>query len=285
MTLNFKLKNNMTDTTYIKALESTGLLSEPAIKKAMQLLKLNKGHRVLDVPCGTGSHALWLLEKYPDIKITGVDIAQAQVNYAKEKLTKAHKSGCCEFIIADMNKLEFADNTFDLVSCCDGLWPGPQEMGCPAEKPYDILKNLERITKPGGKIAVLFWSSQKLLPGYPFIEAKLNTTKSANMPSFYESTPELYFMRTPEWFQKTGLQNISVQTFASDISAPLNEVNKKGLHCLFDMFWSASEAEVSKDIWNKYTEITNPQSDKYILNQPGYTGFLTYTMSIGEVVK
>lgn len=273
----------MNESAYIKALESTSRLSEPAIRNAIKSLTLPTGSRVLDVPCGTGTQMQWMLEIHPKLKITGFDIAQDHIKYSKEKLTKSGKIHSCEFITGDMKKFEFDNNTFDLVWCCDGLWPGSKEMGCPSEEPYSILKDMVRITKPGGKIAILFWTSQKLLPGYPFLEATLNATKSSIMAANPHISPQLHFMRAPAWLLKAGLENIQTQTFAADINTPLNDLEKVGLHFLFDMFWGRSENEVLKETWKKYKDITNPGSEEYILNQCGYAGLLTYTMFIGIV--
>ncbi len=275
----------MDENTYIKALECIGILSEPAIRKAIETLKIAEGSNVLDVPCGTGSHAKWFLEEYPEIKITGVDINKEHLSFSKNKLEQTGKSQSCAFEIGDMNQLKQADNSFDLVWCCDGLWPGPKEMGCPAEEPYDILNNMVRVSKPGGRIAILFWSSQKLLPGYPLLEAKLNATKSANMPSGPEVNPDLHFMRAPVWLKKAGLSNIETKTFVADITAPVNEQYKQGLITLFHMFWDKAEAEVTNEIWGKYKYITSPNSEEFIINKEGYAGILTYTMFTGTVVK
>ena len=273
----------MKENLYIKTLENTGRLSEPAIRKAIKTLQFSKESKILDVPCGTGNHIKWMLEEYPEVNITGFDIAEEQIEYAKHKIAEADKTNSCKFITGDMNQLNFADNTFDLVWCCDGLWAGPKELGCPAEEPYDILDDMFTITKTGGKIAILFWSSQKLLPGYPFIESALNSTVLANSPFSPKSKPGQHFMRAPAWMRKVGLKNIQVQTFVADIYAPLDENKKEGLLTLFNMFWANAEQEVSKEIWKDYKNITNPESEEYILNNKDYTAMLTYTMFTGEV--
>lgn len=273
----------MNETSYIKALDSTAKQTEPAIRKVLEWLKLPEGSKVLDVPCGTGNHMKWMLEAYPDTHITGVDIAREHVLYAKSKLNQAGKGDSCQFTVGDMNNLEFDNNTFDLVWCCDGLWPGPKEVGCPAEQPYDILNHMVRVTKPGGKIAILFWSSQRLLPGYPKIEAALNNSDYALRPWSEKQSPEMHFTYTPVWLKKVGLSNIQIKTFATDIKAPENQLEKEGLQLLFDMFWGESEAQVSKEIWKKFKSLTNSKSDEFILNNESYAGILTYTIYTGIV--
>ena len=275
----------MNESAYIKTLESTGRLSESAIRNAIKSLKLPAGSKILDVPCGTGTHMQWILETSPKVKITGLDIAEEHVVFAQKKMFEAGYKQSCEFLTGDINRLDFNDNTFDLVWCCDGLWPGPKEMGCPSEEPHNILKDMVRITKPGGKIAILFWTSQKLLPGYPVLEATLNATKSSIMTANPHTSPQLHFMRTPAWLLKAGLENIQTKTFAADINTPLNDLEKIGLHFLFDMFWGRCEPEVSKEIWGKYKDITTPGSEEYIVKQSGYAGLLTYTMFTGIVPK
>lgn len=275
----------MSGSQYINALESTGKLSEPAIRKAIKMLNLRDNFEVLDVPCGTGSHMKWMLQENPKLKITGFDIAEGHIEFAKQKLDKEGLAQSCEFVTGDINKLGFANNTFDLIWCCDGLWPGPKEMGCPAAEPYSILSEMVRVTKPGGKIAILFWTSQKLLPGYPILEATLNATNSALIRANPSTSPELHFMNTPSWLSKVGTTNFQTRTFAADITFPKNEAKKQGMQFLFEMFWGQSEQEVTREVWENYNEIINPESEQYILNNKNYAGFLTYTMFTGEVQK
>lgn len=275
----------MHENTYIKALESTGSLSEPAIRSAIKTLAPFPGSKILDVPCGTGSHAQWILEMFPKVQVTGLDLAEEHVKYAQKKLAKEGHALSSKLCTGDINKLEFDDNTFDFVWCCDGLWPGPKEMGCVAEEPYQILKNMIRVTKAGGKIAILFWSEQKLLPGYPLLEARLNATQAANVLVKPGSNPELHFMCTRAWLKKVGLTNIKTKTFAADIIPPFNDLQKEGILSLFEMFWGRAESEVSKDDWTKFKSLTNPDSNEFILKGDTYTGILTYTMFCGEVEK
>ncbi|WP_321494066.1 methyltransferase domain-containing protein [uncultured Desulfobacter sp.] len=274
----------MNDNAYINALEMSARLTERPIRKAIKSLELRKDAQILDVPCGIGNHMLWMLEAYPDVSITGVDIAQTHIEYAKSNLGKAGKTDSYRCLTGDINRLEFPDNTFDLVWCCDGLYPGPKEEGYLAEEPYEILKNMFRITKTGGTVALLLLSSQKLLPGYPFIETALNAADSAILPFTPAADPELHFMCAPAWMRKTGFVNIEARTFTADFQGPLTEQNKTDLSSIINMFWTPRvEAQVSRETWENFKRITDPASSRCILDNQDYTGMITYTMYSGVV--
>lgn len=67
----------------------------------------------LDVPCGTGRITKILLER--GLHVTGLDISAAMMAEAKKKLQQYE--GRVTFVEGDATKLQFPDNTFDLVSC------------------------------------------------------------------------------------------------------------------------------------------------------------------------
>lgn len=73
---------------------------------------LSKGEKakILDAGCGPGA-MLPLLQKYGDV--IGVDISEEALKYAKKR---------GKVIKGDIMKLDFKDNTFDLVVCMDVLY-------------------------------------------------------------------------------------------------------------------------------------------------------------------
>ncbi len=274
----------MKENLYIKTLETAAQFSKPAIIKAMESLDVPNDAEILDAPCGTGNHMKWFLDQYPGVRLTGIDIDPEHVATAINKLASDDKIKSCKLKTGDLNKLEFANNSFDIVWCCDGLWPGPKKSGCAAEKPYGILDEMIRTTKNKGTIAILFWSSQKLLPGHPYIEAELAATLTANRPLTPQSNPELHFMNTSAWLRKAGLKNIRSRTFTADIKVSPDQYSKVNMKTLFDMFWGSAEKEVNKEVWSVYKRITNARSSESVLNSD-YTGFLTYTIFTGTVDK
>jgi len=273
----------MSHKNYIQTLEDTAFLSRPAISSAIQTLSLPKNSKVLDVPCGIGNHMSWMLNQHPGISITGMDIIKEHTEYAHNKLSEKGQSSSTDFVVGDINKLDFDKHMFDLIWCCDGLWLGSPNSGCITSDPTKIIHDMIRMTKPGGQIALLYWSGHKLLPGYPYIESALNTTIQANWPCQPNSNPNLHHSYMPEWLHKAGLKNITSKTFAADIQSPLSQPAIEGIHALLNMFWSQAQSEVSDKVWSIYQDIIDPNSNNYILHKQHYVGYLTYTMYSGFV--
>lgn len=77
--------------------------------------------RVLDVACGTGLAASFVLARWPDVKVIGTDISPRMVELASELVPGA------TFQVASVHVLPFEDGAFDLVTALDGLLD-PQEL-------------------------------------------------------------------------------------------------------------------------------------------------------------
>jgi demethylmenaquinone methyltransferase/2-methoxy-6-polyprenyl-1,4-benzoquinol methylase len=141
-----------------------------------------------------------------------------------------------------------------------------------------VIEELARVVKPGGKIALLFWSSQKLLPGYPLLEAELNATKAANFTGSFGIQPALHSTRALGWFQTAGLKDAKVQNFVLEFQAPLSDEEKKALSGAFRMFWNKAKPEVADEVWSEYRRLCSSSSPDFILNLPDYQGHIVYSL-------
>lgn len=253
-------------------------VTEPAIRSAIRALQLPPGSRGLDAGCGIGTHTLWLAEAVsPDGHVTGVDLSPECLARAEEI---ARSSGLAEevsFQYGDMSDLPFDDDTFDWAWNVDTLWP------VAGKDPRPMVSELARVVKPGGIVAVLFWSSQKLLPGYPLLEARLNATYAANFPYTDDTKAELHILRTLGWFQEAGLGEPQVRTFVADVQAPLEDAARNALTGSFQMFWRKAEPEVTPEDWADFQRLCQPESPDFILNLPNYYAFITYSLFYGKV--
>jgi len=79
-----------------------------------------KPRRVLDVACGTGIAASFLLERWPGLNVIGTDIAPRMVDLARDLVPDAR------FEVASVHHLPFEDGEFDLVTALDGMLDLPE---------------------------------------------------------------------------------------------------------------------------------------------------------------
>jgi demethylmenaquinone methyltransferase/2-methoxy-6-polyprenyl-1,4-benzoquinol methylase len=265
--------------TYAHKLHLSDFLREPVIRSAIQTLQLPSGSRGIDVGCGIGSHILLLAEAVgPNGHIVGLDFSPGLLAQAKDNARKCGLSDQVSFQEGDVSKLPFEDEIFDWVWSVDCV-------GFIAREPLLLVKELARVVKPGGSVAILVWSSQQLLPGYPLLEARLNATSSGIAPFSKGMKPELHFLRALGWLREAGLEEPSAQTFVGDVHAPLNDDIRSALVSLFQMRWEEPRSEMTQEDWAEYRRLCQPESSDFILNLQDYYAFFTYSLFRGKVTK
>jgi ubiquinone/menaquinone biosynthesis C-methylase UbiE len=271
--------NDHSEKEYAEQLLRTGRLLEVAIRQAIQVLQLEQSSVGLDAGCGIGTHTIQLGEAVgPGGKVTGLDISPVFLDLARRTAQQSGMSERLDFQQGDMLDLPFEDNTFDWVWCKDSLWPG--FLG---KDPVVGLKEFARVVRPGGLIAVLYWSSQMLLPGYPELEARLMVAFTETTPYLKDVRPDRHFLRALGWMQSVGLQDVRVRTFAADAYAPLAPDTREVIDTCLQMFFGNLEPHVSKEDWAMFQKLCNPESDDYLLKRPDYYCFLNYSMFYGRV--
>src|SRR3989337_2585465 len=126
-----------------------------------------KGLKVLDLGCGDGTTAL--PEARLGADVLGVDIAGNLVA-AGTRRAEAEGLTNCRCQEGDASHLdELKDHTFDLVISIFGAMFAP--------KPFDVAKEMVRVTRPGGRIVMGNW-----IPGDPTLVAQILKISSAYTP-------------------------------------------------------------------------------------------------------
>jgi len=268
----------MTDTnSYIQSLLIANPLRESTLRSVIQALQLPAGSKGLDAGCGIGLPALLLAEAVgPDGRITGLDVTPEFLAYGADLVKKAGLSDQIVFQEGSIENIPFDNDTFDWVWSADCA-------GYPTGELLPLLKELARVVKSGGIVAILAWSSQQLLPGYPLLEARLNATCSAYEPYVKGTYPESHFPRALKWFRAAGLKDSTVQTFIGDVYAPLSNDIRYALISFFEMLWGTPRPQVSEEDLAEYQRLCNPESSDFILNLPDYYAFFTYSVFWGRV--
>ncbi|MBW1701861.1 MAG: class I SAM-dependent methyltransferase [Deltaproteobacteria bacterium] len=270
----------MPDTdTYIQSLAVTNPLIEPTLRSAIQSLQLPSGSRGLDAGCGIGLQALLLAEAVgPAGHVTGLDLSPEFLLHAEEIVKKSGFFEQISFKEGDVSKLPFDDDTFDWAWSANCVGYAPLE-------PLPLVKELARVVKPGGSVVIFAWSSEKLLPGYPLLEARLNATSSGIAPFAKGKRPELHLLRALSWFRDAGLEEPTARTFAGDAYAPLTDDLRSALVALFHMRWPGVETELTHEDSAEYQRLCLPESPDFILNHPDYYAFFTCSMFHGKVAR
>jgi SAM-dependent methyltransferase len=130
-------------------------------------LGITPGMKVLDLGCGDGTTALPAAESGADV--LGVDIASNLVE-AGNKRAKAAGLTNCRFQEGDASNLtDLPDRSFDLVVSIFGAMFAP--------RPFDVAKEMVRVTRPGGRIVMGNW-----IPGDPTLVAQILKISSAYSP-------------------------------------------------------------------------------------------------------
>lgn len=121
------------------------LITTPPAAKLVQFADVREGLTLLDVGCGTGVVAVTAARR--GARVTGLDLTPALLERAKENARTAGVN--VEFIEGDVEKLPFADNSFDRVLSQFGHMFAP--------RPGVALAEMLRVLKPGGVIAFSTW--------------------------------------------------------------------------------------------------------------------------------
>jgi len=124
-------------------------------KKAIRLLKGRPKERVLDIATGTGDFAFEALKLNP-AKITGVDISAGMLEIGKQKIAKRNKGDIMEFKLGDSEALDFPDDHFDIITVSFGVRN--------FETLTKGLKEMKRVLKPGGSVAIIEFSQPTKFP-------------------------------------------------------------------------------------------------------------------------
>ncbi|BDX34200.1 similarity with UbiE/COQ5 methyltransferase [Mycobacterium antarcticum] len=114
-------------------------------QRRLRLLDVGPGDTVLDVACGPGNTTRTLVEQVgPDGLTVGVDSSPTMLAQAVRETTPGSPVG---YVRGDAVDLPFADATFDAISCYGALYL--------MADPFGSLREMVRVLKPGGRIAVL----------------------------------------------------------------------------------------------------------------------------------
>ncbi len=125
-------------------------------RRTVERLPLAPGMSVLDVCCGMGGSALPAAERVgPTGHVVAVDLAQNLLNKGSKRAAERRLANI-EFRRADLEALQFADQSFDAVICVFGIFFVPDLHGA--------VRGLWRLVRPSGFLAITIWGAKPFEP-------------------------------------------------------------------------------------------------------------------------
>ena len=154
-------------------------------------LGIAAGMKVLDLGCGDGTTALPAARLGADV--LGVDIARNLVDAGNKRAQEEGLTNC-RFQEGDATDLhELADRSFDLVVSIFGAMFAP--------KPFDVAREMVRVTRPGGRIVMGNW-----IPNDPTLVAQI-----LKISSSYSPPPPEGFVSPMTW----GIESTVIERFVA----------------------------------------------------------------------
>src|SRR5881296_2096528 len=163
-------------------------------------LGITDGLEVLDLGCGDGTTALPAARL--GANVLGVDIASNLVEAGNAR-AQSLGLGNCRFQEGDASDLsELEDDSFDLVVSIFGAMFAP--------RPFDVAKEIVRVTRPGGRIVMGNW-----IPNDPTLVAQI-----LKISASYSPPPPEGFVSPMTW----GVEANVIERFA-DAGVPANNIS------------------------------------------------------------
>ena len=145
--------------------DAFGVVTRLTVEPTLNGANVRAGMRVLDVCCGPGMLAQGAIAR--GAQAVGLDFSNV-VELARKMVPAA------QFQQGDAQDLPFPDNSFDAAVCGYGLMHVPD-----SEK---VLGEMQRVVRPGGRIAVSVWDSKDPLNGFGLIYVAVRAHGNINVP-------------------------------------------------------------------------------------------------------
>jgi ubiquinone/menaquinone biosynthesis C-methylase UbiE len=222
-------------------------------------LPVRPGDCVLDLACGDGAYARWLAEAGTDV--LAIDLSRAFLEVAQREVGPQFTPDRVRFVLGDFRRLPLGDDRFDFVWCAQSLYSLPD--------PLEALREMRRMTKPGGFVAVIENDEfhHVLLPWPIEIELAL---RRAELVAHIERSrkPRKFYVgrQLLELFHAAGLSDCRQRTWTFDRQSPLERAEREFFGHHLRELRELTRPHLSPEILNEFERLACPESDSYLLN-------------------
>jgi SAM-dependent methyltransferase len=248
------------------------------LRAIIATLPIAPGSLVLDVACGDACYSIWLAERAA--RVVGVDLSPAYLELARRRAADTLLAGRISFERADVMALPFEDGSFDLTWLAQSLFSLPEPLG--------VLREMIRVTRPGGHVAILENDTlHHLLLPWP-VELEL-AVRRAQMVTLAARRAEggldkFYIGRNLcGLFRQCGIEACKIQTFPIDQRAPLDADEELFLRRYFADLRAHAWQHLDEAARIAFDMLFDPCAATYLPRQPDFHLTHLETLAIGRV--
>ncbi|TAD80072.1 MAG: class I SAM-dependent methyltransferase [Oscillatoriales cyanobacterium] len=144
--------------------EDFAIAAERLSREVYGAAAIANGQTIVDVGCGFGGTIASLNEHFADLKLTGVNIDPRQLDRAKEWVTPQNNN-VINWVEANAIDLPFDDASVDIVLAVECIFHFPDRQ--------QFLKEVRRVLKPGGQLAISDFLPSDILANIPLLKTSL----------------------------------------------------------------------------------------------------------------
>jgi SAM-dependent methyltransferase len=242
-------------------------------------LPLRPGDRVLDLACGEGVYAAWLAERVaPGGSVNGVDISSAFLALAQQRAAASPHADLLAFQSGSIDALPFNDDTFDLVWCAQSMYSLPD--------PVAALRELRRVTRPGGTVAIFENDTlhQLVLPWPAELELAVRAAQVRSLNATNPTSAKFFIGRDMcKAFAAADLPGCTVTPYTTVRHAPLGADEASFLRWYLEDIGSRARQHLADDARALWDQLLDPHSGHGLLEREDL--YVIYINLLAQAVK
>lgn len=156
-------------------------LLDPWVPRLLDRLRLERGERLLDVAAGPGTVTRHAAPRVgPAGAVAGCDVSPEMLAIAASKPLLAD-AATIDYLLCPADALTVADESFDAVTCQQGLQFFPDRAAALAE--------MYRVLRPGGRVGIAVWCEVEQSPPFAAVATAVDRVLGAGAGVMYRGGP------------------------------------------------------------------------------------------------
>lgn len=250
---------------YANLLSAAHAAHLPEIRSLFRRLPWDGVERVLDAPSGDGFFSELIAEQVdPRGEVVAVDIDEAALASLQRRIQRLSDTAPIISYLADVFALPFPDGHFDFIWCAQSLisLAAPKELP-PGSGTKNALEELRRVTRPGGRIALLEQDALHyvLLPWPAELELAIQHAQRKGFARLYGRPEQLDVGRQlGRILADSGFQMEQRISLLADRQGKLESAERAFLKAYLEELRSRVHKDLSPDELREFDRLADPDS-------------------------